>query len=92
MWTLITSRLETVDRFITPSDFFTIDVADSIGKSAAALDIQNFIELHPELIGKISMPFMDHPFEITRSEVERVTNKFLLAVQEAGKLFQHISK
>ena len=28
-------RLETVDRFIAPSDFFTIDVADSIGKPAA---------------------------------------------------------
>ena len=29
-------RLETVDRFIAPSDFFTIDVADSIGKPADA--------------------------------------------------------
>ena len=29
-------RLETVDRFIAPSDFFTIDVADSIGKPAGA--------------------------------------------------------
>ena len=27
-------RLETVDRFIAPSDFFTIDVADSIGQPA----------------------------------------------------------
>ena len=30
-------RLETVDRFIAPSDFFTIDVADSIAKPAAAV-------------------------------------------------------
>src|SRR5690242_16393409 len=28
-------RLETVDRFIASSDFYTIDVADSIGKPAA---------------------------------------------------------
>src|SRR5262245_30945210 len=27
-------RLETVDRFLVPSDFFTIDVADFIGKPA----------------------------------------------------------
>ena len=27
-------RLETVDRFLAPSDFFTIDVADSIGQPA----------------------------------------------------------
>src|ERR1700721_756905 len=31
-------RLETVDRFITPSDFFTIDVADTIGQPAAAAE------------------------------------------------------
>src|SRR5213595_3918775 len=29
-------RLETVDRFVPHSDFFTIDVADSIGKPASA--------------------------------------------------------
>jgi len=31
-------RLDTVDRFVSTSDFFTIDVADSIGKPAAAAD------------------------------------------------------
>jgi len=83
-------RLETVDRFITPSDFFTIDVADSIAKPAAAADVQAFVDRHPELIGQISIPHIDRPFEITRAEVERVTNKFLLAVQDAGKIYQHI--
>src|SRR5438270_12889176 len=29
-------RLDTVDRFLTASDFYTIDVADSIGQTAAA--------------------------------------------------------
>ena len=33
-------RLETVDRFIAPSDFFTIDVADSIGKPADAKSVK----------------------------------------------------
>jgi tagaturonate epimerase len=85
-------RLETVDRFIAPSDFFTIDVADSIGKPADAKDVKAFVERHPELIGKISIPHIDHPFEITRAEVERVANKFLLAVQDAGKIYRHIAK
>ena len=84
-------RLETVDRFIAPSDFFTIDVADSIGKPAAAADVQAFVERHPELVGKISIPHIDRPFEISRAEVERVANKFLLAVQDAGKIYQHIT-
>jgi hypothetical protein len=85
-------RLLTVDRFIASSDFFTIDVADSIGKSAAGQDIQNFIERHPELLEKITLPQIDRPFEITRAELERVANKFLPAVQEAGQIFHHIAK
>src|SRR5450432_3092537 len=85
-------RLETVDRFIAPSDFFTIDVADSIGKPAAAADVKAFVERHPEFIGKLSIPHIDHPFAITRAEVERVANKFLLAVQDAGKIYRHIAK
>ena len=85
-------RLETVDRFIAPSDFFTIDVADSIGKPAAAKDVAAFVGKHPELIGKISIPHIDHPLNITKAEVERVANKFLLAVQDAGTIYRHIAK
>src|SRR5450432_3746470 len=47
-------RLETVDRFIAASDFFTIDVADSIGKPASAADVAAFLDRHPELIGTVS--------------------------------------
>ena len=85
-------HLETVDRFIAPSDFFTIDVADSIGKPASAADVKAFADRHPELTGKISIPHIDRPFEISRAEVERVANKFLLAVQDAGKIYQHIAR
>jgi tagaturonate epimerase len=85
-------RLETVDRFIAPSDFFTIDVADSIGKPAGAKDVQALVERHPELTGKILIPHIDHPLEMSRAEVERVANKFLLAAQEAGKIYRHIAK
>jgi hypothetical protein len=84
-------RLETVDRFVAPSDFFTIDVADSIAKPAAAADVKAFADRHPELAGKVSIPHIDRPFEISRAEVESVANKFLLAVQDAGKIYRHIA-
>src|SRR3954447_5538948 len=35
-------RLETVDRFVPHSDFYTIDVADSIGKRADTTAIKSF--------------------------------------------------
>src|SRR5580704_10244765 len=85
-------RLETVDRFLAPSDFFTIDVADTIGKSAAAADVKTFVDRHPELIGTISIPQIEQSLEISREEIERVANKFLLAVQDAGKIYRHIAK
>jgi len=84
-------RLETVDRFIAPSDFFTLDVADSIGKPADQDAVSDFIEKHPELIGIISIPHIALPLEITMTEVKRVANKFLLAVQEAGRIYRHIA-
>ncbi|HXI73575.1 MAG TPA: tagaturonate epimerase family protein [Verrucomicrobiae bacterium] len=83
-------RLETVDRFIAPSDFFTIDVADSIGKPASVTEVKAFVDRHPELTGTVSIPHIVQPFDISRAEVERVANKFLLAVQDAGKIYQHI--
>src|SRR5690349_14184242 len=39
-------RLETVDRFVPHSDFFTVDVADSIGRPAAAAAVQAFVARH----------------------------------------------
>ncbi|HTB82285.1 MAG TPA: tagaturonate epimerase family protein [Candidatus Sulfotelmatobacter sp.] len=85
-------RLETVDRFIAPSDFFTIDVADSIGKPARAEDVKAFVGRHPELVGKISIPHIDQPFQTSRESVEKIANKFLLAVQDAGKIYRHIAQ
>ncbi len=84
-------NLKTVDRFMACSDFFTIDVADSIGKPAAAIDVQAFLNRHPELVGVLNIPGVTAPFTTTRAEVERVAAKYLLAVQDAGKIYRHIA-
>lgn len=84
-------RMETVDRFMSCSDFFTIDVADSIGKPAAPADVQAFVDRHPELIGSVTVQGVSTPFTTTRGEVERVASKYLLAVQDAGKIYRHIA-
>ena len=85
-------RLETVDRFMSASDFFTIDVADSIGKPAKPDDVKRFVDKHPELIGLVEIPGVDGGAKTTRADVERVANKFLFAVQEAGAIYRHIEK
>ncbi len=84
-------RLETVDRFMPCSDFFTIDVADSIGKPAAPADVAAFVARHPELIGTVSIAGVSAPFTTTRADVERVAAKYLLAAQDAGKIYRYIA-
>jgi hypothetical protein len=85
-------RLETVNRFLAASDFFTIDVADSIGKAAPAADVKAFVDRHPELIGEVAIPGVERAAQTTRADVERVAGKFLAAVQEAGGIFRHIEQ
>jgi hypothetical protein len=84
-------RIETVDRFLRYSDFYTIDVADWIGKPAQAESARLFADLHPELVGRISIPGIEQPFSMTRTEVERIAGEYLLAAKEAGKIYRHIA-
>src|SRR5690242_988593 len=49
-------NLNTVERFLQPCDFFTIDVADMIGKSTEQSNVEAFLARHPELIGSIEIP------------------------------------
>src|SRR4030081_226032 len=42
-------RLETVDAFIASSDFYTIDVADAIGRPAEPALVKMFADRHPDL-------------------------------------------
>jgi tagaturonate epimerase len=83
--------LQTVDPFLEVSDFFTIDVADFIGKPAEPAAVTAFLDRHPELAGPIEIPGLDRPFESSRADAERAAGKFLLAVREAGNVYRHIA-
>lgn len=83
--------LATVDGFIESSDFFTLDVADYIGKPAPEEEIKAFVERRKKYIGSLSIPGIEQQFEITEAMLQDVANKFLLAAIEAGKLYKHIA-
>ncbi len=84
-------RLATVDGFIASSDFYTIDVADSIGQPADPAALAGFVERHARLVGRLSVPGIDRPFVLERADVERIAGKYLRAVQEAGEIYRHIA-
>jgi hypothetical protein len=83
-------NLSTVDRFISSSDFYTLDVASAIGQPAAPADVETFLDQHPELIGTVRIPGIDEPFATTRDAIQTVAGKYLLAVQQAGAIYRHI--
>src|ERR1700733_6338490 len=72
------------------SDFFTLDVADMIGKAAKPEAVKAFVEAHPELVGTVTIPGIAAPFQTDKAFVEGVANKFLAAVQNAGEIYRFI--
>ena len=84
-------NLDTVDRFIAPSDFYTLDVAHFIGRAAPSDAVSGFVERHPELAGATTIPGIAQPFTTTRESVSAVASKYLSAVREAGKIYRHIA-
>ncbi len=84
-------RLETVDRFLDSSDFFTIDVADSIGQPAEAKDVQAFVMRHSELIGTHNITGVSAAFHTTEEDIVRIAGKYLRAAHDAGEIYRHIA-
>jgi tagaturonate epimerase len=81
-------NLKTVDRFLEPCDFFTLDVAEMIGKAASPADVSAFVARHPELIGTVAIPRVTEPFKTDVAFVAGVANKFMAAVQHAGEIYR----
>ena len=84
-------NMNNVDRFIDASDFFTIDVADYIGKPADSDSVNNFIENNLKYAGTLSIPGIQEPFKVDRSLLELLAGKYLFAAQEAGRIYRHIA-
>ena len=83
-------NMDTVDKYLDCSDFFTIDVADFIGQAPDGDAVSVFVKKHQELIGSVSIEGIDTPFDIAPGYVEEVAGKYLRAVAEAGMIYRHI--
>jgi hypothetical protein len=82
---------KTVDRFLNASNFFTIDVADYIGKPAPESEIQAFCQRHSNLIGTIEIPGVDEPLSVSAEMARDVAAKYLYAVSEANNIYRYIA-
>ena len=82
--------LKNVDLFVDSSDFFTLDVADFTGEPAAPEAIRAFVDKYSRYAGQLSIPGIDENFDITAARIEKIAGKYLLAVQEAGRIYRHL--
>ncbi len=84
--------LKNVEGFIAASDFFTLDVADFVGKPDP--DAKAFAERQAGPTGKVrvELPGGLPVLEATKADIEAAANKFLGAVKEAGRIYRVIEK
>ena len=84
--------LKTVDWFLAGSNFYTLDVADFTGKKASDAAIGDFVRAMEKYTGNLAIPGIAQPFHLTAETVRAAAEKFLLAVQEAGRIYAHVAQ
>jgi hypothetical protein len=82
--------LATVDRFMAACDFFTIDVADLIGRPAEASLEAGFVQAMEPYSGTVHIPEPADPIEISAATISDVARKYLRAIDEAERVYRHI--
>lgn len=86
-------NLTNVDAFIEPSDFFTIDVADFIGKKATEKDLADFVAWFSRTAGgELTIDGIADPLPLDRERLLVIAEKYLFAVQQAAAIYRHIEE
>jgi len=83
--------VKTVDGFLGASDFFTLDVADYIGKAAPDDQIAAFARDMAPFRGQLRIPGVDGAFTVTDAVLENIGRRYLYAVSEAGRTYRHVA-
>ena len=84
--------LKTVDAFIDAADFFTLDVADWIGKAPEPAAAAAFVKQHVGRGGALEVPGVADGVAVTRELLEGIAARYLAAVAEAGRIYRHIAQ
>ena len=85
-------NMDTVDGFVAYSDFFTLDVADYIGKEVSKVEIDEFVRKYSIYKGELRIPGIETPFQIDEAFLKKIASTFLFAANEAGKIYRRIAE
>jgi hypothetical protein len=85
-------NLNTVAPFVETADFFTLDVAAFIGKESAEADVKAFVTSCSKYMGKLAIPGIGHPIEVTEELLVKIAGKFLAATQQASEIYSFLKE
>jgi hypothetical protein len=83
--------MKTVDSFITASNFYTLDVADFIGKPTNDEALAAFVRDMAQFRGVLRIPGVDASFDVTDTVLENIGRQYVYAVSEAGRTYRHVA-
>jgi tagaturonate epimerase len=87
-------NLTNVAPFLTPSDFFTIDVAEYIGQAASPADLDDFVAFALDFIarqgGRLYVTGIAEPLFFPKERLHAIAAKYLFAVRQAALIYRHI--
>lgn len=83
-------NLSNVESFIEHSNFFTLDVADYIGKAAEQHEMDDMFTKLSGYIGEMTIPGIEGSYQITGKVLKEIVLKFYAAIKEAALIYQAI--
>ena len=83
-------NLNTVAPFVETANFFTLDVAAFIGKESTEADVKAFVDSCSKYMGRLNIPGIDHPIEVTQALLVKIAGKFLAATQQASEIYSFL--
>ena len=83
-------NMGTVAPFVETADFFTLDVASSIGKESKVEDLKDFVASCEKYMGQLMIPGIDHPLAVSGALLEKIAVKFLAATQQASEIYHFL--
>lgn len=82
--------LNTVEEFIQHSDFFTMDVAEEIGKPVEEGRLQEFLQFCDRFSRPFRIPGITEEITVTPETVRLVAHQYLAGILEAEKIYKRI--
>jgi len=84
--------LKNVDLFLDSSSFFTLDVADFIGKPAGEGEINSFVSAMKPYTSVFPLAGVRTTTSVREEDLIAIGRKYLYAVKEAGRIYRHIAE